>query len=51
MTFEDVQAAFVKYGVEVETWEDVPFAVQQLAHEWNLCALPDGELCLRYPNC
>lgn len=45
LTFEDVQSAFIKYGVEVKSWEDVPFGVEQLAHEHRAEALPDRELC------
>lgn len=45
LTFEDVQSAFLKYGVEVQAWEDVPFGVQQLAYERRAEAVPDRELC------
>lgn len=48
LTFEDVQTVFLKYGVEVGTWEEVPYAVQQLVYKLKSYrtpdALPDGEL-------
>ena len=43
--FEDVQSAFVRYGIEVESWEDVPQGVDWLAHKQGKEPLPDGELC------
>ena len=43
--FEDVQSAFSRYGIEVVAWEDVPIAVQKLAHQQGKDPLPDGELC------
>ena len=43
--FEDVQSAFIKYRIEVVAWEDVPSAVQKLAHKQGKDPLPDGELC------
>ena len=43
--FEDVQSAFIKYAIEVVAWEEVPSAVQKLAHKQGKDPLPDGELC------
>ena len=43
--FEEVQSAFIRYGIEVVAWEDVPIAVQKLAHKQGKDPLPDGELC------
>ena len=42
-SFEDVQSAFVRYGIEVGSWEDVPQGVEQLAHKQGKEPLPDGE--------
>ena len=42
--FEDIQSAFVRYGIEVGSWEDVPQGVDQLAHKQGKEPLPDGEL-------
>lgn len=44
--FEEVQSAFSRYGIEVVAWEDVPTAVQTLAHKQGKDPLPDRELCL-----
>ena len=43
--FEDVQSAFVRYGIEVKSWGDVPQGVDWLAHKQGKEPLPDGELC------
>ena len=44
--FVDIKSTFLKYGFKVNHWEDIPGALQQLAHQQGKEPLPDGKLLL-----